>query len=117
MALYEIPYTVARSEFDGWEVSTVSFPLADLNGCWFETLVWHDDEKVVDAGTRYKTRREAEAGHVEYVALVRSGEYGHYDNDDCECKYCHDAGEVQHPAWGSRTCPEPSIPCPWCGGL
>ena len=47
---------------------------------------------------------------------------GHYDwprvpmdiPDRPRCLTCKDSGEVMHPAWGSRTCPEPTIPCPDC---
>ena len=33
-----------------------------------------------------------------------------------ECETCNGSGEVQHPRWGSRTCPEPTITCRECGG-
>ena len=35
---------------------------------------------------------------------------------DYECDYCWDTGEVQHPSYGSRECPAPTMPCPRCNG-
>jgi DnaJ-class molecular chaperone len=32
------------------------------------------------------------------------------------CPTCDGYGEVRHPNWGSRTCPEPTIECPQCFG-
>ena len=33
------------------------------------------------------------------------------------CPTCHGHGEVRHPRWGEESCPEPTIPCPECGGM
>jgi DnaJ-class molecular chaperone len=33
-----------------------------------------------------------------------------------ECPECEGYGEVRHPRWGSRSCPEPTITCPVCRG-
>lgn len=115
MVVWELSYTVGRSEMGEYIVSTVSLVLPDPTGYRFETLVWRGDDEV--DGTRYRTEPEAIEGHLWYVALVRNAEYGHHPLDSCECQYCHDAGEVRHPLWGSPTCPEPSVPCPQCGGL
>lgn len=32
------------------------------------------------------------------------------------CPNCEGYGEIQHPRWGARNCPEPTIPCPLCHG-
>jgi hypothetical protein len=32
------------------------------------------------------------------------------------CPECEGACEIRHPRWGSRSCPEPTIPCPLCHG-
>ena len=49
-------------------------------------------------------------------AASRVFDLGHATDipDRPRCRTCRDSGEVMHPAWGSRTCPEPTIPCPDC---
>lgn len=32
------------------------------------------------------------------------------------CPECEGGGEVRHPRWGTRSCPEPTITCPHCFG-
>ncbi len=38
------------------------------------------------------------------------------DEETGSCGVCGGSGEVRHPMWGARNCPEPSIPCKACGG-
>ena len=33
-----------------------------------------------------------------------------------QCPTCGGCGEIQHPSWGSPSCPEPTAPCPTCDG-
>lgn len=33
-----------------------------------------------------------------------------------ECSTCRGGGEVRHPMWGARNCPDPTITCPDCRG-
>jgi hypothetical protein len=33
-----------------------------------------------------------------------------------ECPECEGYGEIRHPRWGARNCPEPTMPCPLCRG-
>ena len=100
---YEVPRTIGRTQLaDGHLISTVSMVMPDTNGYKFETLVWNNDGHEVD-GTRYRTEDEARKGHDTYVAYARSGTYDHGWWDDCDCKNCHDSGEI-------RT----TVPCPKC---
>ena len=32
------------------------------------------------------------------------------------CPECDGYGEVRHPRWGARNCPDPTITCPVCHG-
>jgi len=36
--------------------------------------------------------------------------------DTIDCPTCEGTGDVQHPLWGRRACPDPTITCPTCGG-
>jgi len=33
-----------------------------------------------------------------------------------DCPECEGSGQVRHPLWGSRNCPDPTVECPVCGG-
>lgn len=33
-----------------------------------------------------------------------------------DCPECTGCGEVRHPTWGTRWCPEPTVACRACGG-
>ena len=36
--------------------------------------------------------------------------------DTVDCPKCGGAGETPHPAYGSRGCPDPTVPCTLCDG-
>ncbi len=33
-----------------------------------------------------------------------------------DCPHCGGNGDVRHPRWGARNCPDPYVLCPNCGG-
>lgn len=99
--------------------ATVSVPDSRSGACGGTFQVLSDGRDRYSDGTLSEL---ADKARMHAGAIVRALEaavaLGRREAEDAraQCPECGGCGEVRHPMWGSRSCPEPSVQCTACGG-